>query len=77
MTEVIALAIDSREGVFVVYRHLDLMTNEELILVELVKIVGGTAYWWEQGAISSGQKKKKKKLRRTNLSAAQKRGWFS
>ncbi|KZR63420.1 hypothetical protein [Prochlorococcus sp. MIT 1303] len=53
------------------------MTNEELTVVELVKIVGGSGYWWEQGAISSGQKKKKKKLRRTNLSAAQARGWFS
>ena len=77
MTEVIALAIDSREGVFVVNRHFNPMTNEELTLVELVKIVGGSGYWWEQGAISSGQKKKKKKLRRTNLSAAKARGWFA
>ncbi len=77
MSEVIALAIDPREGVFVIHRHFTRMTNKELTLIELVKIVGGTGYWWEQGAISSGQSKKKKKLRRTNLSAGKAKGWLS
>ncbi len=30
--------------------------NEELTLVELEKIVGGSGYWWEQGATSSGKR---------------------